>query len=162
MDKNDMLKESVFSLIGDRWMLVAATDKSGKTNAMTASWGGMGVLWGKKVAFVFIRPQRYTKRFVDEADKFTLSFFDDSYKKMLGYMGKVSGKDEDKMAKSGLAVTDRNGAPVFKEASLTLVCRKMYRDTLKEENFIDKRNIEQCYPQKDYHDVYVAEIVDEL
>lgn len=162
MDKNDMLKESVFSLIGDRWMLVAATDKSGRTNAMTASWGGMGVLWGKKVAFVFIRPQRYTKRFVDEAAKFTLSFFDDSYKKMLGYMGKVSGKDEDKIAKSGLTVTDRNGAPVFKEASLTLVCRKMYRDTLKEENFIDKSNIEKWYPQKDYHDVYVAEIVEEL
>lgn len=162
MDKNDMLKESVFSLIGDRWMLVAATDKSGKTNAMTASWGGMGVLWGKKVAFVFIRPQRYTKRFVDEADKFTLSFFDDSYKNMLGYMGKVSGKDEDKMAKSGLTVTDKDGAPVFKEASLTLVCRKMYRDTLKEENFIDKSNIEKWYPQKDYHDVYVAKIVEEL
>lgn len=162
MDKNDMLKESVFSLIGDRWMLVAATDKSGRTNAMTASWGGMGVLWGKKVAFVFIRPQRYTKRFVDEAEKFTLSFFDDSYKKMLGYMGKVSGKDEDKIAKSGLTVTDRNGAPVFKEASLTLVCRKMYRDTLKEENFIDKSIIEKWYPQKDYHDVYVAEIVEEL
>lgn len=162
MDKNDMLKESVFSLIGDRWMLVAATDKSGRTNAMTASWGGMGVLWGKKVAFVFIRPQRYTKRFVDKAEKFTLSFFDDSYKKMLGYMGKVSGKDEDKIAKSGLTVTDRNGAPVFKEASLTLVCRKMYRDTLKEENFIDKSNIEKWYPQKDYHDVYVAEIVEEL
>jgi len=162
MDKNDMLKESVFSLIGDRWMLVAATDKSGKTNAMTASWGGMGVLWGKKVAFVFIRPQRYTKRFVDEADKFTLSFFDDSYKNMLGYMGKVSGKDEDKIAKSGLTVTDKDGAPVFKEASLTLVCRKMYRDTLKEENFIDKSNIEKWYPQKDYHDVYVAEIVEEL
>ena len=162
MDKNDMLKESVFSLIGDRWMLVAATDKSGKTNAMTASWGGMGVLWGKKVAFVFIRPQRYTKRFVDEAAKFTLSFFDDSHKNMLGYMGKVSGKDEDKMAKSRLTVTDKDGAPVFKEASLTLVCRKMYRDTLKEENFIDKSNIEKWYPQKDYHDVYVAEIVEEL
>ena len=157
-----MLKESVFSLIGDRWMLVAATDKSGRTNAMTASWGGMGVLWGKKVAFVFIRPQRYTKRFVDEAAKFTLSFFDDSYKNMLGYMGKVSGKDEDKIAKSGLTVTDRNGAPVFKEASLTLVCRKMYRDTLKEENLIDKSIIEKWYPQKDYHDVYVAEIVEEL
>lgn len=162
MDKNDMLKESVFSLIGDRWMLVAATDKSGRTNAMTASWGGMGVLWGKKVAFVFIRPQRYTKRFVDEAAKFTLSFFDDSYKNMLGYMGKVSGKDEDKIAKSGLTVTDRNGAPVFKEASLTLVCKKMYRDTLKEENLIDKSIIEKWYPQRDYHDVYVAEIVEEL
>ena len=162
MDKNDIKNENVFSLIGDRWMLVAATDKNGKTNAMTASWGGMGVLWGKKVAFVFIRPQRYTKRFVDESDNFTLSFFNDSYKKMLGYMGKVSGRDEDKIAKSGLTLTVENGAPVFKEAAMTLVCRKMYRQTLKEENFIDKSNIRKWYPEKDYHDVYVAEIVKEL
>ncbi len=162
MDKNDIKNENVFSLIGDRWMLVAATDKNGKTNAMTASWGGMGVLWGKKVAFVFIRPQRYTKRFVDEADNFTLSFFDDSYKKMLGYMGKVSGRDEDKIAKSGLTLTVENGAPVFKETTMTLVCRKMYRQTLKEENFIDKSNIRKWYPEKDYHDIYVAEIVKEL
>lgn len=162
MDKNDMLKESVFSLIGDRWMLVAATDKNGKTNAMTASWGGMGVLWGKKVAFVFIRPQRYTKKFVDDADTFSLSFFDDSYKKMLGYMGKVSGRDEDKIAKSGLSLTIKDDTPVFKEATLTLICRKMYRQTMKEECFIDKSNIEKWYPSKDYHDVYVAEIVKEL
>lgn len=162
MDKNDIKKETVFSLIGDRWMLVAATDKSGRTNAMTASWGGMGVLWGKKVAFVFIRPQRYTKRFVDDADVFSLSFFDDSYKKMLGYMGKVSGKDEDKIAKSGLTLTVEDGAPVFEEAVMTLICRKLYRQTLKEENFIDKSNIEKWYPEKDYHDVYVAEIVKEL
>lgn len=162
MDKTDMTKEDVFSLIGDRWMLVAATDKSGRSNAMTASWGGLGVLWGKKVAFVFIRPQRYTKKFVDEADVFSLSFFDDKYKKMLGYMGKVSGKDEDKISKSGLTLSDRNGAPFFAEASLTLICRKMYRQTLKEENFIDKSNIGKWYPQKDYHDVYVAEITEEI
>lgn len=162
MDKTDMIKEDVFSLIGDRWMLVAATDKNGKTNAMTASWGGMGVLWGKKVVFVFIRPQRYTKKFIDDADVFSLSFFDESYKKMLGYMGKVSGRDEDKIAKSGLTLTDRDGAPVFKEAAMTLICRKLYRQTMKEENFIDKSNIEKWYPQKDYHDVYVAEIAETL
>lgn len=159
MDKTDMAEENVFSLIGERWMLVAATDKDGKTNAMTASWGGMGVLWGKKVAFVFIRPQRYTKKFVDDAEVFSLSFFDDSYKKMLGYMGKVSGRDEDKIAKSGLTVTDDGGAPVFGEAGMTLICRKLYRQTLKEENFTDRSNIEKWYPEKDYHDVYVAEIV---
>jgi len=143
-------------------MLVAATDKDGKTNAMTASWGGLGVLWGKKVAFVFIRPQRYTKKFVDDAENFSLSFFEESYKPMLGYMGKVSGKDEDKIKKSGLTVQDKDGAPVFKEASLTLVCRKMYRQTLEEDCFIDKTNIGKWYPQKDYHDMYVAEIVDEI
>lgn len=162
MDKTDMANEDVFSLIGERWMLVAATDKSGKTNAMTASWGGMGVLWGKKVAFVFIRPQRYTKKFVDDSDVFSLSFFDESYKKMLGYMGKVSGKDEDKIARSGLTLSDVGGAPVFAEAGMTLICRKLYRQTLTEENFIDKSNIDKWYPSKDYHDVYVAEIVKEL
>lgn len=143
-------------------MLVAATDKDGKTNAMTASWGGLGVLWGKKVAFVFIRPQRYTKKFVDDAENFSLSFFEESYKPMLGYMGKVSGKDEDKIKKSGLTVQYKDGAPVFKEASLTLICRKMYRQTLEEDCFIDKTNIGKWYPQKDYHDMYVAEIVDEI
>lgn len=143
-------------------MLVAATDKDGKTNAMTASWGGLGVLWGKKVAFVFIRPQRYTKKFVDDAENFSLSFFEESYKPMLGYMGKVSGKNEDKIKKSGLTVQYKDGAPVFKEASLTLICRKMYRQTLEEDCFIDKTNIGKWYPQKDYHDMYVAEIVDEI
>lgn len=143
-------------------MLVSATDKDGKTNAMTASWGGLGVLWGKKVAFVFIRPQRYTKKFVDDAENFSLSFFEESYKPMLGYMGKVSGKNEDKIKKSGLTVQYKDGAPVFKEASLTLICRKMYRQTLEEDCFIDKTNIGKWYPQKDYHDMYVAEIVDEI
>lgn len=162
MDKNVMAEENVFSLIGDRWMLVAATDKSGKTNAMTASWGGVGVLWGKKVAFVFIRPQRYTKKFVDEAERFSLSFFDDSFKKTLGYMGKVSGRDEDKIAKSGLTLSDINGVPVFKEASLTLVCRKLYRQTLEEKCFIETDNIDKWYPQRDYHDVYVAEIEQQI
>ena len=162
MDKKDINKDDVFSLIGDRWMLVAATDKDGKTNAMTASWGGLGVLWGKKVAFVFIRPQRYTKKFVDDAQNFSLSFFEESYKPMLGYMGKVSGKNEDKIKKSGLTVQYKDGAPVFKEASLTLICRKMYRQTLEEDCFIDKTNIGKWYPQKDYHDMYVAEIVDEI
>lgn len=162
MDKNVMAEENVFSLIGDRWMLVAATDKSGKTNAMTASWGGVGVLWGKKVAFVFIRPQRYTKKFVDEAERFSLSFFDDSFKKTLGYMGKVSGRDEDKIAKSGLTLSDINGVPVFKEASLTLVCRKLYRQTLEEKCFLETDNIDKWYPQRDYHDVYVAEIEQQI
>ena len=36
-------------------------------NTITASWGGFGVLWGKNVAFIFIRPQRYTKEFVENS-----------------------------------------------------------------------------------------------
>ncbi len=34
-----------FTAIGDDWMLVTAGDAASH-NTMTASWGGLGVLWG--------------------------------------------------------------------------------------------------------------------
>ena len=74
--KPEELHENPFSLIGEDWMLVAASDGE-RVNAMTASWGGVGILWGKKVAFIFVRPQRYTKELIDKSDKLSLSFFDE-------------------------------------------------------------------------------------
>lgn len=53
------LNQNVFSMIGEQWMLVTAGTAE-RCNTMTASWGGLGVLWGKPVATVYIRPQRYT------------------------------------------------------------------------------------------------------
>ena len=61
---------------------------------MTASWGGVGIMWGKTAATIYLRPQRYTKEFVDANDTFTLSFFGGREKQAMGYLGKVSGRDE--------------------------------------------------------------------
>lgn len=155
--KPEELTENVFHLINDDWMLVAAED-GGRTNAMTASWGGVGILWGKKVAFVFVRPQRYTKEFIDKSDKLSLSFFDDSWRKMLNYMGTVSGRDEDKIAASSLHVEMVNSAPVFKESRMALICRKLYEQPMKEECFVDKDLAAEHYAQKDFHTMYVVEI----
>lgn len=155
--KPEELNENVFSLINEDWMLVAAS-KDGKMNAMTASWGGMGILWGKRVAFVFVRPQRYTKEFIDAGEKLSLSFFDESARKMLTYMGRVSGRDEDKIAASGLHVEMVNSAPVFKESRMVMVCRKLYAQPMEEACFIDKALIDANYKEKDFHTMYVVEI----
>ena len=93
-----------FDIKTQEWMLISAAKENGQVNTMTASWGGFGVLWNKNVAFVVIRPQRYTKEFVDNADSFSLSFLGEKYKKELGYLGKISGRDEDKITKAGLTV----------------------------------------------------------
>jgi flavin reductase (DIM6/NTAB) family NADH-FMN oxidoreductase RutF len=93
-----------FSMIGEDWMLITA-EHNGQTNTMTASWGGLGFMWGKNVAFIVIRPQRYTKEFIDATDTFSLCFFEKQYKKILGYLGSISGRDEDKITKSGLNIT---------------------------------------------------------
>ncbi len=149
-----------FEKIGSEWMLVSA-EKDGVVNTMTASWGGLGVLWGKNVATIYLRPQRYTKQFVDAQDTFTLSFFGGERKKEMAYLGRVSGKDvPDKIEQSGLHVTHINGYPTFQEASLVLVCKKLYQDTIKPENFLDTTLDEINYPAKDYHTLYIAEVIE--
>lgn len=151
------LQMNPFVKIGKEWMLITAGDKH-KFNTMTASWGGLGVLWGEDVVKAYIRPQRYTKEFIDKQDCFSLSFFDGHYKKELGVLGSVSGRDQDKIHDVDFHVTFLDGVPTFEEASTVFIVEKVYEDTIKPENFKDKSLDEKWYPEKDYHSVYIAKI----
>ncbi|MBE7010169.1 MAG: flavin reductase family protein [Ruminococcaceae bacterium] len=153
----EQMNKDPFSLIGKDWMLIGA--QNGDTvNAMTASWGGMGVLWHKNVVFTFIRPQRFTKTLVDASDHFSLTFFDESYRDTLAYFGKVSGFDEDKIKTSGLTIESIDGAPCFKEGKLILICKKLYAGDILPEGFFSDEIDARHYPGKDYHTMYVGEI----
>lgn len=145
--------------IGDEWMLVTAGTKEKGFNTMTASWGHLGEIWGRATSVVYIRPQRYTKAFVDREAFYTLSFFPEEYHDALLYLGTHSGRDEDKVAKTGLTPVFEEGVTYFAEARLVLVCRKLYRAPLVEEGFLDERVIGENYPERDYHDLYIGEIV---
>lgn len=138
-------------------MLVSAT-KDGKTNTMTASWGGFGVMWNREVVFVVIRPQRYTKEFVDAVDSFSLTFFDKSHLKTLGYLGRVSGRDEDKIEKSKLTLALDNNIPYFEEAETIIFAKKLYVQAMEGEHFLNKDIIKEWFPQSDFHILYIAEI----
>ncbi len=128
---------------------------------MTASWGGLGVLWHKNVAFIFVRPERYTKEFLDASEYFTLSFFNEDKREDLQYMGKTSGRDEDKIAKSSLTKKEEEDFVYFDEAKLVLKCRKLYSQKLTEECLVDKSLVE-FYENHDYHFLYVGEIVEAM
>ncbi len=60
------LPENVFS---PHWGPVDAGHRParlrGDCNTMTASWGGLGVLWNKPMATIYVRPQRYTFQFLE-------------------------------------------------------------------------------------------------
>ena len=147
---------SPFQKIGTQWMLVTAGDQNGY-NTMTASWGGVGVLWGKNVAFVFMRPERYTKAFVEQNDYFTLSFYPENWKDTLRFCGSHSGKEFDKAKETGLTPVFVDGTTTFEQAELTLVCRKMYQQDLLESCALDD-SIQKWYQKEGYHTMYVAEI----
>ena len=154
----DKLTESVFKLVGSDWMLITAGTLD-KFNTMTASWGGLGVLWNRSVAWCVVRPHRYTYGFMERHDRFTLSFFSERYREVLKYCGAVSGRDVDKAAHTGLrAVMSPDGAVYFNQARLVLECRKIYYDDLKPGHFLDTA-IHDEYPQKDYHRLYLGEVI---
>ena len=151
------IKENPVSLINDGWGLLTAGDENG-WNTMTVSWGAIGELWNKDVAIAFVRPQRYTKEFIDGSDYFTLCFFDEEYRKALQLCGTKSGRDIDKVQATGLTPLFRCGTTAFEQAKLVLVCRKIACQDMNPQGFIDK-SIENNYRNGDYHTTYVGEIV---
>lgn len=156
------LSMNPFSMIGEDWMLITAGTKETGYNTMTASWGHLGSIWGhgggKATAVIYVRPQRYTKEFIDREPLFTLTFFDKQYRNALGYLGSHSGRDGDKIAHVGLTPVFDDGITYFEEAKLTLVCRKLYQAPLLEENFLSREVVQEQYPRRDFHDMYIAQI----
>lgn len=156
--KPEELKNNPFQLIGKDWMLVTAKNDD-DINTMTASWGGMGVMWNKNVAVTVLRPQRCTKKFVDATDRFSLTFYDESYRADMTYVGRHSGNDDpDKIDKTNLTPDEIDGVPYFEGAKMILVCKKLYVQEMNPEGFIEKDLDAANYPDKDYHFMYVAEI----
>ena len=155
--KRSQLTLDPFALIGGDWMLLTAGTKETGYNTMTCSWGHFGPIWANDTAIAYVRPQRYTKEFVDREELYTLCFFDGKKKELL-HLGTVSGRDEDKVAKVGFTPVFGDGYTYFAEAKLVLVCKKLYQAPLKEEYFIDKKIVETQYPDKDFHDLYVGQI----
>ncbi|MDE6590764.1 MAG: flavin reductase [Oscillospiraceae bacterium] len=149
-----------FSAIGDQWMLITAGTAE-RCNTMTASWGGLGVLWGAPMATAYIRPQRYTKQFVDENEYFTLSFFPEQYRPQLSLCGSKSGRDVDKVKECGFTVAAaQGGAPYFEQAELVLVCRK--RMAMPMDPAAMPEDVKEKWYKGDYHTMYWGEVVEAL
>ncbi|NNU78733.1 flavin reductase family protein [Clostridium estertheticum] len=156
--KPEEFNKSPFQIIGKDWMLITA-EKDNKVNTMTAAWGGFGFIFNKNVVYIVIRPERYTKQFVDNSDTFSLTFFDENFKKQLSYLGTVSGRDEDKISKTNLTIKHSDNTPYFEEANTAIICRKLYVQGMNRESFIaNEVDIEKMYPDKNFHTLYIAEV----
>ena len=155
----ESLEFNPFTKIGKDWALVTAGTKL-KSNTMTVSWGGVGVLWGKNVAFIFIRDSRYTKELLDAGEFFSISFLGNSYREALNYCGSHSGREEDKIKNAGLNVAFRHSIPYIDEGNFVLLCKKMAATKITEDSFLVSELKDKWYADGDMHTMYVAEIID--
>ena len=147
----------IFETFDKKWALLTAGTKE-KFNTMTISWGGLGTIWGKPVATVYVRTSRYTYEFMENSDYFTVSFYPEEYKKTLGVLGSKSGRDMDKMHVEGLTSVEAGDSVSFQEAELTLVCRKLFKQQLDPKNMLPEV-AEQFYGSDAPHDMFIGEVV---
>ena len=150
-----MFKEIVFDEINEDlrkrlkkdFALVTAGDEN-DLNTMTVSWGSFGEIWNKSIVTIYIRKSRYTVKYLDKKEYFTLSFYGKEYKKQLGYLGSRSGRDEDKVNAVGFTPVETHNSITFEEAKLTFVCKKLYQHEMDKDNskvvdFMEKLNPER-------------------
>ncbi|MGE4353984.1 MAG: flavin reductase family protein [Oscillospiraceae bacterium] len=159
--KPEDIEKNTFEVIGNNWLLLTAGNMD-SYNTMTVSWGGLGVLWKKNVATVYVRPQRYTYEFMEKNDYFTLSAYPETMHDKLALCGSKSGRDIDKVASCGFTPkSGEAGGVYFDEAEFVLVCRKLYYNDFDPKHFLVPE-IEDCYTNHDYHRMYIGEIVEAL
>ena len=153
------LAMDVVDLWMNQWLLLTAGTLE-DCNMMTVAWGSIGCMWSKPFAQVVVRPHRYTHGYMEQSDSFTLCAFPDEHRKDLQTLGTFSGRDGDKLSKTGLTLkkSKRVSAPAYHEAKLILECQKIYYQDMDPGGFVDK-TIRDNYPANDYHRIYYGEIL---
>ncbi|MBQ8514186.1 MAG: flavin reductase [Ruminococcus sp.] len=152
------LKGNPFTQIGEDWYLITAGTKE-HYNTMTASWGFMGVMWGKPTFICAVRTNRYTYSFMEESEVFTLCFFEKAYRPALQFCGTKSGRDHDKAKETGLTPIEIDGVMAFAEASRIFVCKKCYSEMMKEEAFTESAVYDKWYGTDPLHKQFFGEIL---
>ncbi len=152
------LDVSAFEIYDKTWALLTAGTAE-HFNTMTISWGGLGTLWGKPVVTVYVKPIRYTHEFMEKSEYFTVSFYGEERRKALALLGSRSGRDCDKVALSGLSPLPVGESVTFREAEITLLCKKIYRQEI-DLSAVPEEAAERYYRGEPVHTVYIGEVID--
>ena len=153
----------VFRMFDKQWALATAGTIE-DYDGCTIGWGSLGDIWGRagngrSIVTIYVNPMRYTSGYLLNNDMFTVSFFDEKHRKDLGILGTKSKRDVDKFAMTALTPQQHGQSVIFKEATLTFVCRKIYWDQFRAEN-LDKEIMEQIYSDRPLHYQFIGEIME--
>ena len=152
---------NIFDQFDKKWALLSAGPKDDH-NTMTISWGTMGTLWDKPIMTVFVKPIRFTSKFMHENEYFTVSFFSDDKRDALMKMGTITGRHKtDKDALAGLTVKDLGEAVTYEEAEVTFLCRKIYWQDMITAHMPEAVRQKHYLPDEP-HTLYIGEVVEIL
>ncbi len=140
--------------------LLASVDPQGRPNVMTIGWGTIGIVWGRPVFIVLVRPSRYTFQCIEATEDFTVNIPSPDMAKIVAACGTLSGRDHDKFAEQGLtpAPALKIKSPIVQECPLNFECKVAARNDLIGAGLAGWVEREY-YPEGDLHRVYFGEIL---
>lgn len=155
---NDLSRELLEQLQKGAFLTVR---EGSRVNTMTIAWGSIGYMWNIPVFIAMVRYSRYTYELIEKSGDFTVSLpLHGQLKKELAFCGSRSGRDMDKIGRSGITLKDsmETESPVIEGCDLFLECRIVYKQGM-DQNNLDGMIKDKSYADGDYHVMYFGEIV---
>jgi flavin reductase (DIM6/NTAB) family NADH-FMN oxidoreductase RutF len=115
--------DNVFTLVGKVFPVITAGNED-HYNSMTASGGGLGMIFKKPATWCILQANRYTLEMIQKEQTYTMSYFPNEYNEQILFLGSKSGRDSKKMKEVELtSVQTPSGDISFKEARLIIECK---------------------------------------
>lgn len=155
----ELLAET-FSTMSKMGLLLVSCDANGKPNAMAIGWGTIGIIWGKPIFAVLVRPSRYTHGLIEVTGDFTVNVPTAELSDAVMFCGTVSGKDHDKFKEKGLTAVHSNDvkSPIIDECIIHYECKVVHKNYVLKENIFDD-GVLSAYRSGDFHTIYYGEIL---
>jgi len=156
----DAFCEETIKIMTDPGLLLVSVDATGRANPMAIGWGTIGVIWGKPIFCVLVRPSRFTHRLIEQSGDFTVNVPTPDLREQVMYCGTYSGRDEDKFAKTGLTPTPSLfvRSPVIEECPVQYECKVVHKNEVLPAN-LNGEIRQSAYASGDYHTIYFGEIL---
>ena len=138
-------------------LLMAGADKP---NPMTIGWGTVGIIWGKPIFTILVRPSRHTDSLLKKDGEFSVNVPIDGMEKQVAICGTKSGRDIDKVKECDFKLIPGQHieVPSIKHAQLVYECKTVQTNAVMRETFTEDI-MGHYYPDGDFHHVYYGEIL---
>ena len=149
-----------FERMNSGGILLMTRDRSGRANPMTVGWGTVGVVWGRHVFCVLVRPSRYSFECLEANPDFTVNVQPADRADIVEYCGTHSGRRVDKCKELGLSVIPSKlvKTPIIEECNLHYECKVIHKNDILLDH-LHPPIIDEYYPKRDNHRVYFGEIL---
>jgi len=155
----ELLAETV-RLTAKPGALLVSVGKNNKPNVMTIGWGLPGVVWGRPIFAVLVRPSRYTYQLLEERGEFTVNLPYPEMADTVMHCGTVSGRDHDKFREKKLTLLESETVkvPCIDECGIHYECRVVQKNDLAQSALAHEIRT-QFYAGGDFHRVYYGEVL---